>query len=152
VTRLIALYGSALGRTLLLVQEAGKLDDPLRTRLCADELVSSLMALHGMHPEPLLVRARAAVDRVRALLGDAAGAIDLALDGERRVLDVMLAGQWRCALPRAAVDEALRRAIEEAAPELAAIEISGTDWSAETAPPLVQLDLSRSRAPSDRAP
>lgn len=151
VSRLVALYGSALGRTLRLVQEAGALDEQLRGRLCADDLVSSLMALHGMHPVPPLERARSAVERVRALLGDAGGAIELAID-ERAVLAVTLAGQWRCAIPRAAVDEALRQAIEEAAPDLAAIEIGGADWSAEAPPPLVQLDLSRSRASAGSMP
>ncbi|MCU1281159.1 MAG: hypothetical protein JWM53_4705, partial [bacterium] len=90
VSRLVALYGSALGRTLKLVGESGALDEALRARLCADELVSSLMALHGMHPDPPLVRAGAAVDRVRSQLGAAGGAIELALD-ERGVLAVTLA-------------------------------------------------------------
>jgi len=144
LSRLVALYGSALGRTLRLVEEAGALDATLRERLCGDELVSSLLALHGMHPDPPLVRASAAVDRVRAQLGAGAGAIDLRLD-DAGVLGVTLAGEWRCAVTRAAVDEALARALEEAVPELARVEIGGVDWSGAT-PSLVQLDLSRSHA------
>lgn len=151
VSRLIALYGSALGRTLVLVQESGALDEKLRARLCDDELVSALMTLHGIHPEPPLARARAAVDRVLALLGDVAGTIEVAID-DRGALTLTLAGSWRCAMPRAAVDDALRRAIEEAAPELQAIAIDGVDWSASAPPPLVQLDLSRSRASTDLTP
>ncbi|HXU73542.1 MAG TPA: NifU family protein [Polyangia bacterium] len=147
VSRLTALYGAAIGRTLYHVEEAGKLDEGLRARLCDDELVGALLALHGMHPDPPLARARAAAARVRVLLGEGAGSIDLALDDEG-VLAVTLGGSWRTAMPRAAVDEALRRAIEEAAPELAAIEIGGVEFggsSAEPAP-LVQLDVARSRA------
>lgn len=151
VSRLVALYGSALGRTLVLVEESGALDEKLRARLCGDELVSALMTLHGIHPEPPIARARAAVDRVLSLLGDAAGTIDVALD-ESGTLALTLAGSWRCAMPRAAVDDALRRAIEEAAPEVQSIAIGGVDWSASAPPPLVQLDLSRSRASTDAAP
>jgi hypothetical protein len=84
---------------------------------------------------------------VRALLGEGAGSIDLALDDEG-VLAVTLGGSWRTAMPRASVDEALRRAIEEAAPELAAIEIGGVEFGGSGAEPapLVQLDVARSRA------
>ncbi len=84
VSRLVSLYGAALGRTLLLVEQAGGLDQAVRARLCEDELVSALMALHGMHPEPPLDRARAAAARVRTLIGDTAGTIELALDDARR--------------------------------------------------------------------
>jgi len=151
VSRLVALYGAALGRALLLVEEAGALDAALRARLGGDELVGAMLALHGMHPDPPLVRARAAVERVRAVLGEAAGAVELALD-ERDLLGVTLAGDWsRCAVPRAGVDEALRRALEEAAPELAAIEIGGVEWGAAAAPPRVQVDQARSRAGSGAA-
>lgn len=151
VSRLVALYGAALGRTLVLVEQSGALDERLRRQLCDDELVSALMALHGIHPEPPLERARAATERVRALLGEAAGTVELAVDA-RGTLALTLAGEWRCGLPRAAVDEALRRAIEEAAPELGAIEIGGVDFGAAAPVPLVQLDLSRSRAPAGSTP
>jgi hypothetical protein len=151
VSRLVALYGAALGRTLFLVEEKGALDDELRRRLCADELVSAMMALHGMHPDPPLVRAEAAVARVRTLLGDAAGTVALRLD-EGGTLAITLGGEWRCAMPRAAVDEALRRAVEEAAPELLRIDLAGVDWGEAATPPLVQLDLSRSRAGADPTP
>jgi hypothetical protein len=143
VARLVALHGAALGRTLRIVEEAGALDENLRAQLCRDELVGAMLALHGMHPEPLLARARAAGERVRAVIGEAAGTIDMQLD-ERGALAVTLAGEWRCAVPRAAVEAALRRAIASAAPELDAIVVGGVDFG-ET-PALVQLDLLRSRA------
>jgi hypothetical protein len=151
VARMLALHGATLGRTLVLVEQAGALDAELRARLVADELVGPMMALHGIHPDPPLERARAAVDRVRAHLGDAAGTIALRLD-ERGVLRATLEGAWRLTVPRASIDEALKRAIEEAAPELAAVEVVGVDWSVGAAAPLVQLDVARSRGGADRAP
>jgi len=151
VARLVALYGAALGRTLYLVEEAGALDAPLRERLVADDLVGSMMALHGIHPDPPLERARAAVQRLRAHFGEAAGSVELAVDA-RGVLRATLGGSWRLAVPRAAFAEALERAVAEAAPELVAVEIDGVDWGAEGAPPLVQIDLGRSRGEAERAP
>ncbi|HEY2746611.1 MAG TPA: NifU family protein [Polyangia bacterium] len=160
VSRLTALYGAALGRTLALVEEAGALDGTLRARLCGDDLVGALLALHGMHPDPPLERARAGVDRVLAVIGEGAGTVELVLDGGHGILAVTLAGSWRCAMPRAAVDAALTRAIEEAAPELTASEIGGVEFggaaassaaasvssSSPAASNLVQLDVTRSRA------
>ena len=150
VSRLTALYGAALGRTLYHVEEAGKLDEGLRARLCDDELVGALLALHGMHPDPPVARARAAAERVRALLGEGAGEVEVALD-DGGLLAVTLTGTWRTALPRAGVDEALRRAIEEAAPEIGSIAFGGVEFGgsgADGPAPLVQLDVARSRVRS----
>jgi len=145
VSRLVAVYGAALGRTLLIVEEAGALAGELPARLAADELVGALLALHAIHPQPVLDRARRAVERVRTLLGAGAGQVELELD-ERHRLALRLTGEWRTSVPRSGVAEALRRALEEAAPELDAIEIGGADWSAPDE--LVQLDLSRARSPA----
>jgi hypothetical protein len=150
VSRLTALYGAALGRTLVHVEETGALGPNLRARLCGDELVGALLALHGLHPDPPLARAEAAVERVRALIGEGAGSVALAL-GDDGVLTVTLGGTWRTAMARAAVDLALRRAIEEAAPELAGVQIGGVDFAGVPSAPassLVQLDVVRSRAGS----
>ena len=157
VARLVAMYGAALGRLLVLVGEGGGLDERLRARVTGDELVSGLLALHGIHPMPALERVRGAAERVRRALGAGAGAIDCEVDAHD-VARLRLHGRWRCAVTRAMVDEALRGAVEEAAPDVAAVEISGVDWTApEPAAPgpgLVQIDLGRSRADGDpkRAP
>lgn len=51
VQRLVHLYGVGLERLLAIVG-ADRLDDGGRSRLRADPLVSSLLVLHGIHPDP----------------------------------------------------------------------------------------------------
>ncbi|HLX88374.1 MAG TPA: hypothetical protein VKR22_07975, partial [Acidimicrobiales bacterium] len=61
VRALTDLYGAGLARTLeLLVGD----DRAAAERLAADDLVASLLLLHGLHPEALPARVRRAVDAV----------------------------------------------------------------------------------------
>lgn len=51
VQRLVHLYGAGLQR-LLGILGPDRLDDATRVRLREDPLVSSLLVLHGIHPDP----------------------------------------------------------------------------------------------------
>jgi hypothetical protein len=51
VARLVHLYGAGLGN-LLHILGGDRLDEVARARLRADALVSSLLVLHGIHPDP----------------------------------------------------------------------------------------------------
>ena len=55
VQRLMHLYGTGFARLLhILTPDAGapRVDEATRARLHADPLVSSLLVLHGLHPDP----------------------------------------------------------------------------------------------------
>jgi hypothetical protein len=52
VRRLIHLYGTGFASLLQILGGDGGLDDATRARLHADPLVSSLLVLHGLHPDP----------------------------------------------------------------------------------------------------
>jgi hypothetical protein len=55
VARLLHLYGSGLARLLVMLAAGsgdGGLDEATRARLRADPLLSSLLVLHGLHPDP----------------------------------------------------------------------------------------------------
>jgi hypothetical protein len=53
VGRLVHLYGTGLAHLLrILGGDAQRVDDATRARLHADPLVSSLLVLHGLHPDP----------------------------------------------------------------------------------------------------
>jgi hypothetical protein len=142
VARLTGLYGAGLERLLQAVEETSGLDGSLRDRVCGDELVSSLLLLHGLHPEPLDARIARALERARARIAGA-GTIATARDGAR--VTVRLDGAWRCGAPRAEVAAALERALLEGAPEIVEVSVEGADWAAAT-DALVQIDLARSRA------
>jgi hypothetical protein len=55
VERLVHLYGTGLGR-LMQILGGDRLDDAARARLQQDALVSSLLVLHGLHPDPAAAR------------------------------------------------------------------------------------------------
>ena len=54
VRALMHLYGTGLGSLLrILGGDDGRIDDATRARLHADPLLSSLLVLHGLHPDPV---------------------------------------------------------------------------------------------------
>ena len=145
VQRLVGLYGAGLERVLGHAANAGALRGGFEQALCDDELVSSLLLLHGLHPLPVETRIQRALDRVRPYLGSHAGGVELvAVDGER--VRLRLSGTCRsCASSRVTIEQALRGAIEEAAPEMVQIEVETDDDG------LVQLRVGESPAGAWRA-
>jgi hypothetical protein len=113
LVRLVAdLYGAGLERLLEIVHDAGVLTDGVAEALAADELVSSLLLVHGLHPFDAGTR----IDRALADVRDAE-LLDVTEEGVARVR-VSGHGCGSDTL-RAAVEEA----IEAAAPEITRIEI-----------------------------
>ena len=81
------LYGGGLARVLELVSEADV------ERLVADDLVGSLLILHGLHPLDLEARVVAALDSVRPYLGSHGGDVEvLGIDEDEGVLHLRMLG------------------------------------------------------------
>jgi Fe-S cluster biogenesis protein NfuA/nitrite reductase/ring-hydroxylating ferredoxin subunit len=148
VQRIVALHGAGIERILGLVADAGALDQRLLSALCDDELVSSLLVLHGLHPVPTAERVRRALDGVRPYLGSHAGDVELVSVDADGVVRLRLLGTCRgCPSSRATLEHTIEAAIETAAPEVARIEVDASTTAPEAAgPELVQIDLERSRA------
>jgi Fe-S cluster biogenesis protein NfuA/nitrite reductase/ring-hydroxylating ferredoxin subunit len=146
VQRLVALYGAGLERLLDLVAEGGAFDDALEARLAKDELISSLLVLHGLHPIPTIERVERALAEVRPYLGSHSGDVALLDLDDAGVAHLELLGSCHgCPSSRATLEQTIRAAIEAAAPEVTEIEVRGvTNEPAESAQ-LVQIDLRRSR-------
>ena len=61
----VEIYGEALERILTIVHdELGERSEPIFDRLCADELVESLLCLHGLHPIAVEERVEQALQSV----------------------------------------------------------------------------------------
>jgi hypothetical protein len=121
------LYGAGLARTLEVADDPG-----LPTALARDPLVAPLLALHGLHPEPLEVRARAGVAAaVRTLAPAGARARVVEVDADSATVRVQISGQIA---PGAAArwEAIVRGALGETAPE-ASVEVTVDDPPA--APP-----------------
>src|SRR4051794_14537889 len=81
VREVVGLYGAGLER---IIQLTGT-DPALAERLATDDLVASLLLVHGLHPHDVRRRVSDALDRVRPYLGSHGGDVDLIeiVPGER---------------------------------------------------------------------
>ena len=77
VRLVVDLYGAGLERLLEIVHEAGGLDDELLDALAGDELVSSLLLVHGLHPYGVEDGCERALESVRPYLGSHGGDVEL---------------------------------------------------------------------------
>jgi Fe-S cluster biogenesis protein NfuA/nitrite reductase/ring-hydroxylating ferredoxin subunit len=132
VRLLMELYGGALDRVLRIVDEAGRSDE-IMDRLGSDDLVGSLLVLHNLHPLDVKTRILRALDRVRPYLGSHGGDVKLVrvADG---VAYLRLEGSCHgCPSSTITMKLAVEKAIEEAAPEVARIEVEGATDAAPAA-------------------
>jgi Fe-S cluster biogenesis protein NfuA/nitrite reductase/ring-hydroxylating ferredoxin subunit len=147
---LMRFYGAGLTRVLEIVTDDGAREPELLNRLGDDELVSSLLILHGIHPLDVETRVERAIDKVRPYLGSHGGDVELvSVDGE--VARLRMQGTCStCPASQVTLDLALEKAILEAAPELSrveaeAVEVPAPAPAAAPAAPLIQLQPLGSR-------
>jgi len=138
VTELMQFYGTGLRRLLQLSDEAGVMTDDVIERLVDDELVTTLLILHDLHPLDVGARVVRAIDKVRPYLGSHGGDVEVvAIEGD--VVRLRMQGSCSsCPSSQVTLNFALEKAILEAAPEITRIEAE------EVAPPpapgqLIQL-------------
>jgi Fe-S cluster biogenesis protein NfuA len=133
VVRLVVeLYGAGLERT---VELAGP---EVLERLVEDELVASLLVLHGLHPKDTETRVVEALDQVRPYLGSHAGGVELLGVDPEGVVRLRLEGSCDgCPSSTQTVKLAIERAIEAAAPEVTAVEVE--NLTREREPQLLQI-------------
>ena len=133
VVRLVVeLYGAGLERTVAL---AGP---EVLVRLVEDELVASLLVLHGLHPKDTEARVVEALDKVRPYLGSHAGGVELLGVDPAGVVHLRPAGSCDgCPSSVLTVRQAIERAIEETAPEVTAVEVE--NLTREREPQLLQI-------------
>ena len=137
VVRLVVeLYGAGLERA---VELAGP---EAMDRLVEDELVASLLVLHGLHPKDTETRVVEALDQVRPYLGSHAGGVELLGVDPGGVVHLRLEGSCDgCPSSTMTVKLAIERAIEEAAPEVTRVEVE--NLTRERSPQLLQIRTMR---------
>jgi Fe-S cluster biogenesis protein NfuA len=116
------LYGAGLARV---VELAGAQSPEMLDALVGDDLVASLLLVHGLHPQSLPARVEAALERVRPLLGAHGGDVELLeLDEEGGAVRLRLLGSCDgCPSSSITLQMAVERAIMEGAPEISRIEV-----------------------------
>src|SRR5262249_29814696 len=132
VRLLMELYGAALTRILETIDDTDSADK-IFDRFAADDLVASLLILHGLHPLNVETRIAHALDRVRPYLGSHGGDVKL-LGVKEGVVHLRLEGSCHgCPSSTVTMKLAIEKAIEEAAPEVARIEVEGESSLASVA-------------------
>jgi Fe-S cluster biogenesis protein NfuA/nitrite reductase/ring-hydroxylating ferredoxin subunit len=117
VREVVGLYGAGLERIV-------QLGDPgLAERLATDDLVASLLLVHGLHPHDVRRRVSDALDRVRPYLGSHGGDVDL-LEVTGDTVRLAFAGSCKsCPSSAVTLELAVEDAVRAAAPEITSIEV-----------------------------
>jgi Fe-S cluster biogenesis protein NfuA/nitrite reductase/ring-hydroxylating ferredoxin subunit len=114
------LYGAALERMVSMVADSAP---ELVGRFAADELVASLMLVHGLHPHGVERRIEDALDSVRPYLGSHGGDVAL-LEVVDDVVRLQFAGSCKsCPSSAVTLEFAVEDAVRAAAPEITSIEV-----------------------------
>jgi Fe-S cluster biogenesis protein NfuA/nitrite reductase/ring-hydroxylating ferredoxin subunit len=153
VRQVTELYGSGLARILEILDDRGQLDGAPLDALTADELVSSLLVIHGLHPQDVETRVAAALDSVRPYLGSHGGNVELLDISPAGVVRLRLLGTCQgCPSSSVTLKFAVEEAIESAAPEVTAIEVVEEE-SRPAIPAVIPVDalLVRLNHPADAA-
>jgi Fe-S cluster biogenesis protein NfuA/nitrite reductase/ring-hydroxylating ferredoxin subunit len=122
----VELYGSGLTRIVELLDTDSPIEE-VREQVLDDELLASLLMLHGLHPEDTAARVARALDRVRPYLGSHGGGVEVIyVDDFAGVVKLRLDGSCDgCASSALTVKLAVESAIKEMAPEIVRIEVEG---------------------------
>jgi Fe-S cluster biogenesis protein NfuA/nitrite reductase/ring-hydroxylating ferredoxin subunit len=141
------LYGAAIER---MMAGAVAADPSVAERFVADDLVASLLLVHGLHPHSVERRVSDALDSVRPYLGSHGGDVHL-VDVTGEVVRLQFAGSCKsCPSSAVTLELAVEDAVRAAAPEIDSIEVvaAESEQSATVIP--AESLLSRVRADGHR--
>jgi Fe-S cluster biogenesis protein NfuA len=130
VAALLDLYGEGLSRVVERV--------PDRAGLAEDELVSHLLLLHGIHPQPVEERVRLALAEVRPYLESHGGDVELLAVAEDGVRVRMQGNCNGCPSSAVTLKLAIEEAIHKYAPEIDRIDAEEAEPE-PAGPALIQL-------------
>jgi Fe-S cluster biogenesis protein NfuA/nitrite reductase/ring-hydroxylating ferredoxin subunit len=123
VASVIQLYGEGLERIMAAVADAPE----VRDRLVDDGVVASLLLIHDLYPVSLEDRVQEALDSVRPYMESHGGNVEL-VAVEDGVARMRLVGHCDgCPASEATLELAIKKALEEAAPDLTGLEVAGVE-------------------------
>ncbi|MFG1810370.1 NifU family protein [Streptomyces sp. NPDC049040] len=134
-------YGAGLERLLDLLHEQGRLDDGVLAALAGDDLVASLLLVHGLHPYSVETRVEQALESVRPYLGSHGGDVELVGIADDGTVRLRLLGSCDgCPSSSATLQLAVQGAVEAAAPEVTSIEVETPEEAAAGAGTVVPVE------------
>jgi Fe-S cluster biogenesis protein NfuA/nitrite reductase/ring-hydroxylating ferredoxin subunit len=125
VSAIVQLYGEGLERIVGALHGAGEEGARIAVTLAEDRLLATLMLIHDLHPVPLADRVQAALDSVRPYMESHGGNVELR-SLEDGVARIHLQGSCSdCSASSVTLELAIKQALEDAAPDLVALEVEG---------------------------
>ena len=124
VREIVDLYGAGLDR---LIRMAVEVDPALADRFASDDLVASLLLVHGLHPHDVHRRVEDALDSVRPYLGSHGGDVallEVADSPAGGVVRLQFSGSCKsCPSSSVTLELTVEDAVRAAAPEICSIEV-----------------------------
>lgn len=140
IARVVRLYGAGLARALAHARAAGA-EASFDERIAGDDLLASLLVLHGLHPLSVEERVQRALVRARAELGIGDDELELVAIHDDRVELRAAPALGGGAMASRVAEGAIRRVVESVAPEIASVDIEG--FPPVRDPSLVQIRTRR---------
>jgi Fe-S cluster biogenesis protein NfuA len=128
VQSVVELHGAALERMIETIARTPAGEDALEESL-QDDLVASVLLLHGLHPDSIDVRVRRALDKVRPYLHSHGGDVELVSIDQGVVRIQLLGSCGSCPSSSVTLKNAVEEALYEAAPDI--VEIVAENATAE---------------------
>jgi hypothetical protein len=119
VQAVMALHSAAIGRMLELISQSADGSESMAS-MVSDELVSSVLVLHGLHPDDAETRVRRAFEKLRRHFDSRGGRIEL-LEVDSQVVRMRLSGRAATPANKSLVEDA----IVQAAPEIETVIVEG---------------------------
>lgn len=127
VSSIVQMYGAGLERIMAGLSDAGEAGARMAAKLGEDPLVATLLLIHDLHPVGLADRVHAALDSVRPYMESHGGNVEM-LSLEDGVVRLRLQGSCSdCSASSVTLELAIKQALEEAAPDLAGLEVEGVE-------------------------
>ena len=126
VRLLLSLYGAGLSRMLSVIRTEGGGPQAVLERFAEDGLIASLLVLHDLHPHPLERRVEHAIRSLQSHLPPHVTLNLVAVTHDTVRVRATFPSAGGGSLP-GSFRAAIERAIQEAAPEITAIEVEGMD-------------------------
>ena len=130
LSAVLQMHGEALGRIRDLI------DDDTAQRLLADPTVAGVLLVHDMYPVSLEERVVQALDSVRPYMESHGGDVEL-LGVDDGVARLKLEGSCHgCAASASTLELAIKKALDETAPDLLDVVVEGEDEPPDHGPPI----------------
>jgi Fe-S cluster biogenesis protein NfuA len=121
------LHGAGLDRILEVIRAAGHASENTIGKLAGDELVASLLVLHGLHPLDIETRVSQALEKARSRLRAHNGEVELLSVQDGAVRLRLHANGHGCGSTAQALKEMIEEAVYQTAPDITALVIEGAD-------------------------